>query len=195
MNEMNEKKKPLSLHAGDLLISSPLLHDPNFSRTVVLLIDRDESNGFLGLVLNRVIDITLSDISVFESSAPNIPLYQGGPVDLQRLFWLHTLGDRISGSVEIMPGLYVGGSFEEVQSYIESGLPTEGQIRFYLGYSGWVKGQLENEVEHGAWKVSRTPDPQSLLVGAGEEYWCEQVKYLGPDYRHWLMLPSNPSLN
>lgn len=186
---------PMSLYAGDLLISSPLLHDPDFSRSVVLLIDRDKGHGFLGLVLNRVLDISLSDIRVFECSESRIPLYHGGPVDLQRLFWLHTLGDRISGSVEIMPGLYVGGAFDDVQSYLKEVQSPEGRLRFYLGYSGWVKGQLENEVEHGAWKVSRTPDPQSLLIGSGEEYWCEQVKYLGPDYRHWLMLPSHPSLN
>ena len=84
---------------------------------------------------------------------------------------------------------------EKLIDYIEKGNPYEGKIRFYLGYSGWGSGQLENEISRNTWTVNNLPEPDTLLYGSGASFWREQVKQLGPDYRSWLMVPPHPSFN
>lgn len=61
---------------------------------------------------------------------------------LHRLFYIHTLGRIVSGSIEIAEGLYIGGDIEEILSYIRRGNTVEGHIKFFLGYSGWEAGQF-----------------------------------------------------
>lgn len=182
------------IHQGNLLIASPLLKDPNFARSVVLILDRDSDRGFIGLILNHKLELSLQEICQIEKRGDDVPVFNGGPVDLQRLFWLHTLGDKIKDSKEVLPGIYVGGNYDDILAHIYDE-NIENKIRFYLGYSGWVAGQLEKEVEGGAWKVNSLTDPTEILKGEGETFWRDQVKQLGPSVKHWLLLPSDPSLN
>lgn len=189
------KKPTINIHAGNLLIASPLLKDPNFNRSVVLILDRDVDRGFIGLVINRQLDISLQEICDIDDHDKPIAIFNGGPVDLQRLFWLHTMGDKIAGAKEVLPGIYIGGRFDDIRRYIIDGNPVEGHLRFYLGYSGWVKGQLEKEIESGAWHLNPIADPAGILSEADDSFWNQQVKQLGPAFRHWLMLPPDPSLN
>ena len=105
------------LHRGDLLISSPMLGDPNFSRTVILILDRDQDHGYIGLTLNRRMQLHLSDIFGDEYEENNdMTIFSGGPVDLQRLFWVHTLGEKVPGAIEVLPGIFVGGVLGAVLS-------------------------------------------------------------------------------
>lgn len=186
----------IKIHTGDLLVASPLLSDPNFSRSVILILDKNIEQGYLGLVLNRQLNLSIEDLLNISDDQRDIPVYSGGPVDLQRLFWLHSLGpEKISDSIEILPGIYIGGRLEDLQRYIESEDYSGLTFRLYLGYCGWTKGQLEQEIEHNVWAVNSLPDPEAILTADDETYWRENVKALGPSYRHWLLLPSDPSLN
>lgn len=188
--------KDINIHKGDLLIASPLLKDPNFYRTVVLILDRDKDRGFIGLILNRPLELTIEEILSIKETDLKIPVFNGGPVDLQRLFWLHSLGpDKISGSTEVIPGVYIGGNFENLEDAILKGIEAGGNFRLYLGYCGWTKGQLENEIENGVWKVNSLADPTAILTADPDSFWRESVKALGPSARHWLMLPPDPSMN
>lgn len=181
---------------GTLLLSSPLLSDPNFKRSVVLILERDGNNGHFGLILNRPLDLSLEDICDMPGDGSRMQVFSGGPVDLQRMFWLHTFGDRLPGSIEILPGLYVGGDYDTLIQAFSNGRSMEGHIRFYLGYSGWTSGQLNKEVEAGAWGLLPHPlDPKALIELQGEEMWYSLVRQLGSSYRHWLMLPSDPAMN
>ena len=110
---------------------------------------------------------------------------------------LHTLGDMFEGSTELCPGIYVGGKIEEVYEYLMTGGETEGKIRFFLGYSGWVAGQLKNEIDKNVWALTNDAidDPERLLTGRGNSYWRREVKRLGSDYRSWLIVPQNPLMN
>lgn len=180
---------------GDILLSEPLMAEPFFSRAAILILDREGNGGHLGLTLNRELDATLADAFTDWKNAERLPLFCGGPVEPDRLFMLHRLGDEVDSSAEVLPGLYAGADIEKVREYIESGKPTDGLIRFFVGYSGWGQGQLTSEIMRNSWAVLRNPDPTDILTGAEDAYWRRDVKQLGPDFRSWLVVPQHPQMN
>lgn len=195
ININEEELTPGALHAGTILVANPLLREPFFFRSVALLIDFEEEKGCLGLTLNKESTLKMGDFLEGYPQFAEIPVYCGGPVDAHRLFMLHTLGESVAGSVEIFPGLWLGGNFGDAFKFLEMGGELEGNIRFFLGYSGWTKGQLEKEIEENAWGVYNRPDALLALRGKEEEYWHRTVKKMGEEYRPWLMLPENPTDN
>ena len=101
---------------GRLLVSEPFLPDPYFRRTVVLLCDHNEEGSF-GFVLNRHMDITVSELM------ENMPVVDsrvsiGGPVQSGNLYYLHTIGPHITGSVEVVDGVHMGGDFEQLRAVL-----------------------------------------------------------------------------
>lgn len=182
---------------GSLLIAEPLMLGDIFSRSVVMVLDEDDKFGHLGLVLNKKSHLLLNDLIPEWSLQRQIPVFSGGPVDPSRLFMLHTLGDKFEGSSEIIPGIYVGGQIEEIMEYIDDGGQLEGKMRFFLGYSGWTKGQLEGEISRNVWAVTDFKGMNSgdLLRGSGNAFWRHEVESLGNDYRSWLVVPPDPALN
>ncbi|MBD5371605.1 MAG: YqgE/AlgH family protein [Bacteroides sp.] len=195
--ENNEKRQRPTIRHGQVLVASPLLTDPNFRRSAVIVLEEDSSHGHIGLVLNRELDLTLKDICDMPGPGAELKVFNGGPVDLQRLFWLHDLGPEVlPGAMEILPGLYVGGDYNALINESASGHSLPGIIRFYLGYSGWGAAQLEREIEAGAWGVvENVLDPRELIETGGMEMWYALVRRLGSRYRHWSMIPSDPNLN
>ncbi|MCH5222419.1 MAG: YqgE/AlgH family protein [Muribaculaceae bacterium] len=186
--------KPIKPHSGALLISEPLMVDSYFSRSVVLVLDEPEDGGHFGLILNKSTDMTLKDLMPEWEEGEKIPVYCGGPVDLQRMFLLHTLGQNLGPAVEVVPGVYVGADIDKIIEYIDNGGEVEGKLRFFLGYCGWSPGQLDAEIKNNSWAVNPFP-LNNLLSGKGEKFWRKEVEQLGDDYRSWLLVPSNPSLN
>ena len=96
---------------GKILISEPFLRDATFGRSVVLLIDHTEE-GSMGLIINKQLPIFVNDIIKEFKYIENIPLYKGGPIATDTLFYLHTLAD-IPGAIPISKGLYLNGDFDE----------------------------------------------------------------------------------
>lgn len=180
---------------GDMLLASPMLKEPYFKRSAVLIMDEGADGGHLGLTLNVGTPVTLQDIFPEWKAGKKVRVYSGGPVETDRLFMLHTLGDKFDGAMEIVPGIYVGANLEDVIKYIESTEYVEGQIRFFLGYSGWSKDQLAGEIEEGSWALNRNCDFQDALIGKGNDYWIREVKKMGEKYRSWCIIPQDPELN
>lgn len=199
MNSIEEifnlnQKQPLPAK-GSLLIAEPFLRESYFRRSAICLIDNSSLYPSMGIVLNNKMRIYLSDIIEDMDTNEKIPLFCGGPVGSDRLYFLHTLGSIIPDSIEIVPGLYINGDFEIVKSYILAGMEIEGNIRFFIGYSGWDKGQLEEELKKHVWAVTDIKDTKDLLQGGGNEYWKRMVRKMGPEYKRWLSCPQQPSLN
>ena len=145
------------MNPGTLLVATPsVMGDGNFHRAVVLLVNHGDS-GSIGFILNKKIEYTLDE--VLEGILSKQPLYFGGPVEPDNLFYIHTLGSQISKSIPITDSLYWNGDFEEVVQLLEAGKLNEENIRFFLGYSGWSEGQLEAELEEKSWEpfVEKTP--------------------------------------
>lgn len=182
-------------HMGSLLISEPLMDDNYFSRSAILVLDEPVDGGHFGLILNKPTDMTLADLMPDWEEGRRIPIYCGGPVDLKRMFLLHTLGERLGSNTEVLPGIYVGADLDKIIDYINDGGIVDGNLRFFLGYCGWSPGQLAGEINSNTWAVNALPQTSNLLKGEGVDFWSREVKDLGDEYRSWLVVPTDPSLN
>lgn len=136
--------------SGNLLVAVPELSDPNFARTVVLLIHHDDEGAF-GLVLNRVGTRGLGPIlrQLLEDDQPvEMPLMIGGPVEgpLMALHSAPGLGER-----EVAPQVYLATSRETLAEALTDAVRP---LRLFMGYSGWGPGQLEDELASGSWNVT-----------------------------------------
>lgn len=181
--------------AGMLLVASPKLREAYFRDSVVLILEHDASMGFIGLTLNKETKLTLSDLIDKDFSGAVIPIFRGGPVDEDRLFMLHTLGRELDSHLQCVPGLWVGGELEKLAEYLEVNNRSEGMIRFFLGYSGWEKDQLEEEIEQGYWGVLPAFPAQELISGTGKKFWRKAVAALGDGFKNWLLMPDDPRDN
>lgn len=178
--------------AGVLLIADPFLKDPNFMRTVVFITEHRD-DGTIGFVLNRMYENTLDEL-LPEVDGHKLPVYYGGPVQMNTVHFLHRYPDEIQGGVEVMKGIYWGGDFDAVIALINSGKADPEKIRFYIGYSGWSAGQLESEMGEKTWL---TVEAVRKLVfhPAAEEIWKDSLKHLGGEYEMMINFPIDPQLN
>ncbi|MDE6160407.1 MAG: YqgE/AlgH family protein [Muribaculaceae bacterium] len=178
-------------HGGDLLVAEPFMDENYFSHSVVSVIDYEPNGGAMGVVLNHQSPSMLSDVLDDVEIKVDMPVFCGGPLALDHLFFLHTLGnDIIQGARAYAPGIYIGGDFDTMIEYVNSGYPTEGKVRFFVGYSGWDEGQLEQELAEGSWAMLRYSDRiKEILRGHGDAYWHRTVRQLGEQYRPWRLVP------
>ena len=177
---------------GKILISEPFLRDATFGRSVVLLIDHTEE-GSMGLIINKQLPIFVNDIIKEFKYIEDIPLYKGGPIATDTLFYLHTLAD-ISGAIPISKGLFLNGDFEEIKRYILQGNQIDRYIRFFLGYSGWESEQLSTELRENTWLVSKEENAY-LMNGDTKDMWKQALEKLGSKYETWSRFPQVPTLN
>lgn len=176
---------------GKILVSEPMLPDPNFFRSVILLTQHDET-GSLGFVLNHMSIVNVDNV-LPEFSVMNIPIFIGGPVGNDQLFFIHTIGSRLDQSQKLMDGLYVGGDLKQLEFMLNNDFAKAEQVRFFVGYSGWDPEQLNNEIKENSWIIaSITPDQ---VMSDSEEYWKEIMIGLGKEFALMSTFPSNPGLN
>lgn len=181
---------------GSLLVAEPFLRESYFNHGVICLIDHGPGRSTMGLVLNRLTSHSLGELIDGVAEDIDVPVFCGGPMSADRLFYLHTLGpDIIPGASRVRGELWIGGDFEAVKSYLAAGYPIEGHIRFFIGYSGWDDGQLAAELRRKVWAVAEPGDATDLLTGAEDAFWHSAVRSLGPSFRGWLYHPLNPRAN
>ena len=182
---------------GGLLVAEPFLKESYFNHGVISIIEYASDEGATGVVMNNRTEYMLSELLDGVSPEADQPVYCGGLLGLDRLYFIHTLGpDVIPDGRPIGNGLYVGGDFDSVIEYINSGYPADGNIRFFIGYSSWGAGQLEREIREGTWAQAPLPsEPQKLLEGNADPYWHRNVRALGEAYRPWQLLPRYPAYN
>jgi putative transcriptional regulator len=177
---------------GTLLIAEPFLKDPNFQRTVVLICEHQEE-GTLGFVLSRRHQVWLDDVMP-DFEGLKIPVFYGGPVQEDTLHFIHALGDQVPGSVEVAPGIYWGGDIDRALTLLRSREASHQDFRFFIGYSGWGTGQLEQELKEKSWITS--PANGDLVFSSDENsIWKNALKRMGGDYELMVHFPTDPSLN
>lgn len=142
--------------SGRLLVAEPFLREEHFNHAVISLVDYEPGEKSMGIVLNKPTGVTLGQAVEGIDDEVDIPIYCGGPVGNDRLFYLHSLPGEFPDSRPLTADLYIGGDFERVKAYVNMGLPTDGRIRFFVGYSGWDAGQLDREVHQHVWAVKCT---------------------------------------
>jgi len=177
---------------GVLLIADPFLKDPNFMRTVVFLTEH-RSEGTIGFVLNRQYENTLDEL-IPEVEGFKLPVYYGGPVQMNTIHFLHSYPDEVQGGIEVMSGIFWGGDFDSVVRLINSGVADPGRIRFYIGYSGWSPGQLDTEMSEKTW-LTVEGTPGLIFHSDAEQIWRESLRHLGGEYEMMINFPIDPQLN
>lgn len=149
----------------------------------------------MGFVLNKKTDLFVNSFFPELEECPLVPIYLGGPVSPNRLFFIHSLGDTIiPGAVRVDNKLFFDGDFDALKKYISKGHCIEGKVKFFLGYSGWTEGQLGREIDGESWVVS-APNSESILSAEGESYWKNSLARLGQRYRTWINFPKDPLMN
>lgn len=179
---------------GQLLIASPHLPDPNFERTVVIMVQHTPQ-GALGLVLNRPSDNRLRDIWKEVTDEPceaDQPVYFGGPVP-GPLMAIHTRKSCVEE--EVRKGIYFATQREHLEELVRVNAQP---FHVFSGYAGWGEGQLEGEMEAGGWLTC--PAARDLVFPPpGEDIWKKAVQQIGAEILRSSLdidqVPDDPSLN
>lgn len=180
---------------GHFLIANPVLPDPNFSRTVVLLCNHDDQGSF-GLVVNKVANLQaaeiFSDIALLRNYHNKV--YVGGPVSQSQLFYLCRSASPIPELDPVCEGVYLGMNYEMLEPVLDRVANPEENIRFYLGYSGWGAGQLAGEMDLKSWLTCSARD-DFVFYSQEENIWAGVIKSMGKEYEYLTKAPVNPQWN
>jgi putative transcriptional regulator len=177
---------------GRLLVATPPLVDPNFDRSVVLMLEHGDE-GALGIILNRPTEATLSTVLPewhAHASAPGV-VFSGGPVAPEAVIalargggvsdtgWVPVLDDVGSVDVGLDPG--------------DLGFPVEA-LRVFVGYAGWGPGQLEGELEEEAWFVVPT-EASDPFAERPEDLWRDVLRRQRGRLAMFANFPPDPTAN
>jgi len=181
--------------SGKLLIASPYLNDPNFMRSVVLIVSHDDEGAF-GLSLNRPTDQKLSEVVELSMAKGAVRdddlIYEGGPVD-GPLLALHDLSGIGSPIGQETSDVWITGEEDHLRLLLTR---VDAKVRFVAQYSGWGPGQLDAEMESGGWLVGRADhdvvfdDPEQVWESAVKRCGREVLSSLSPGLRF-----NDPSVN
>lgn len=183
---------------GKFLVAEPFLREYYFNHAVIYILEYALGKECMGMVMNRRMTHSLSDVLMKEDAVgipDDIPLFCGGPVSTDRLFYLHKVPGLIKNSSDVGNGIYYGGDFGDVLGCLREGLLSEDIIRFFVGYSGWSPYQLEDELAAGTWAVVNIPEKFPILENEDAGYWGNAVRTMGDRYSSWLIQPMNPTDN
>lgn len=183
----------MALLQGNFLIASPKMDDPNFHRTVILMLEHDDE-GSMGLILNRPLSLNIDEAWNRISELPchhEGPVYQGGPCP-GPLMVVH--GEADIGGMTVMPGLYMSSESPEIERLMRQPLT---QVRFVIGYAGWGPGQLEDEMQWGVWRT--VAGQARMCFDDADSMWMNMLRHIDPTL---AMLeakphirPSDPTMN
>jgi putative transcriptional regulator len=178
--------------SGVLLISDPFLKEEFFRRSVVLVCEHDDKGTF-GFVLNHYLE---DDLHQIDNQFPDIQarVSIGGPVDTTNLFYIHSFSD-IEHSFEILDGLYFGGKYEQIQELLINDETARQRIRFFIGYSGWAEGQLNDELAENGWIVADNISLEDVLSTRDDEFWKHCLEKQGDRFKIIANFPINPEKN
>ena len=182
------------LSNGKLLVADPsIIGDFSFTRAVILLAEHNDE-GSVGFILNKPMTHDLRTF-VPEISQP-FSVFEGGPVDQDRLYYVHSRQDCIPNSKPICQELAWGGDFDVIMTMINSRELSSDDIKFFLGYSGWSCDQLKDEIKQKTWIVLDDGDKKAnISISNDASFWKSKMIRLGGRYILWANSPSHPHLN
>jgi len=185
--------------AGRLLVATPVLSDPNFRRTVVLVVEHEEEQGTLGVVLNRPTQVPVDQVLepwMDLATSPSV-VFSGGPVATNSALAVAL----VPGTDEPVGWHPLDGSpavarLGLVDLDAPPGLlaPAVASLRVYAGYAGWSAGQLEAEISEGAWYVLPAEQGDAFCAEP-ERLWPAVLRRQGGELAYVATYPDDPSLN
>lgn len=177
---------------GGLLLSEPYLADPNFERTTILLTEHN-NEGSVGFILNKPSDSRVSEV-LDDLKEYDARIFIGGPVQQDTLHFIHRVSS-LDDSIEIVPGLYWGGNFDQLITKIETKQIGSTDIKFFLGYSGWSAGQLDEELKIDSWIVSDQVSEELVFETEPDNMWKKAMRGLGGRFSVYSNYPADPRMN
>lgn len=182
---MKEKK----IKSGSFIISQPLIDDKRFEKKIILITEHNKQ-GTLGFIINKKTKIKICDL-LNDLNKVNNYCYLGGPVDNNNLFYFHKNGNIINNSKKIFNDIFIGGDFNQIKEYLKTGIIKENDIYFFLGYCGWKKNQLENELNDNCWLVYN----KKIDFLDSNLNWKDLLIQYDEKYKIWVNAQDNFHLN
>jgi putative AlgH/UPF0301 family transcriptional regulator len=164
------------LAAGTLLVASRDLGDPNFSETVILVLRYDEEEGAMGLIVNRRTDLPLSRVfeDVKGAKGRKDLAYMGGPVEPGNVLALLKSSAKLDDAEQVFAKVYLISDKDLLEKTLaDKAEPTVFHV--FLGYAGWGPGQLEHEMDLGAWHILPA-DAASVFDADPESVWARLIR-------------------
>ena len=184
--------QPKSLEKGVMLLAAPFMQDPNFKRSVVLLTEHSET-GSVGFIVNKPTILTLNE--VLRDFPPfDAKVFVGGPVQPETLHFIHRSQKLKQETMEIAPGIWWGGNYEELKFLAESGDIQPDEVRFFLGYSGWSEDQLSEEIKKKSWILSNSKPDFTFQIKT-DSLWKDVLESMGSKFKRISNYPESPELN
>lgn len=178
-----------------LLIAAPWLRDPHFEHAVVLVC-RDDEDGTLGLIVNRPLEVTLSD-ALPDGIAParaQDTLFAGGPVAQENVFALHDVDALADDSRALVRGVRFCPGTDTLLRVLRAPPARRETLRLYAGCAGWAPGQLREELADNAWIV--TPARRGLVFGgAADTVWRRALRACGGRTAWLASMPHDVRVN
>lgn len=174
------------------MLSEPYLADPNFERTTVLLTEHNDT-GTVGFILNKPSDSRVGEI-MEDLKGLDSRIFIGGPVEQDTLHYIHRIA-TLDDAIEIQPGLFWGGNFDQLISMVDTHQVLITDIKFFLGYSGWSPGQLDEELKIESWIVSDLTSEQLVFETDPEKMWKQAMRDLGGRFTVYSNYPADPRMN
>ena len=174
---------------GTIIIAKPFMEDKRFEKTIILIVEVS-SEGTVGFIINKE---TAQPVDIIIENHPklNINVKYGGPVSTDNVFFIHKNPDLMTGKNQVQAGIFWGGELEDVIKKYQSGNLPIDQVLFFIGYTGWEKNQLEEEIQEGSWIISNLK-----LTKMNENLdWSKLLIDINKEYEVWANAPSNFHLN
>jgi putative transcriptional regulator len=177
--------------AGQLLLASPTLQDPNFARTVVL-IGMHNAEGAMGVVLNRPSAVTVGEAvpQLGDLLGALDTVYVGGPVQPSSVVFLAEFLEPSLAGVLVLGRI----GFPAPDAGIEQLAESTERRRVFAGHAGWGPGQLDAEVAEEDW-IAHPAEPRDVFTDTPEELWETVLTRMGGSYALIARMPSDPSVN
>ena len=174
--------------AGSLLLASPVMTDPNFSRSVIFMAAHNDREGAFGYILNRPLDQSVGDLLPDEDlgALGTVPVFMGGPVATDKLAFAAMLWNKRKGTLRCQTHLSVADAIQAIK--------LGHDVRGFVGYSGWTGGQLENEIKRRSW-ITAKAKPLVLATERPAQLWSTILQDMGAKYSLIAKMPDDVTLN
>lgn len=167
--------RPVDLGPGKMLVASRDLPDPNFAKTVILLVQYD-NDGVVGLIVNRRSKVPVSRVLEDLAGAKNRPdpVYAGGPVGDSDVFALLRTHRQPEGAKHVCGDVFLVSTKDVLEKTLGTSADSNS-LHVYVGYAGWTVPQLEHETDLGAWYIFRG-DPSAVFDSDPDTLWPRLIR-------------------
>ena len=181
------------MNKGKILVSNfTLLNDLEFNKAVIIIV-KDDDEATIGFILNKKSKYIISELNE-SCKGLDLPIYEGGPVAMDSLHFIHKNCKYFNDSIKINDDLYWGMNFKLAVELLKKDKINKNDIKFFLGYSGWEKNQLRGELDENSWLLSKNFKTKDILE-TSNVFWKKKINEFGEYYKIWSNSPDNPNLN